>query len=86
MNSGDRKSLLGRPDSADGCKKDNEFGSNPRMGPSLSCAFGIKRQLTVEERIKLKYLNLCIGQNIIQLKGTATLMITTIYMKDLNKP
>ena len=29
-------------------QKDNEFGSNPSVGPSLSCAFGVKRQLTVE--------------------------------------
>ena len=48
-------------------QKDNEFGSNPSLGPSLSCAFGVKRQLTVEGRIKLKQLNLCIG-HIIQLR------------------
>ena len=29
-------------------QKGNEFGSNPSLGPSLSCAFGIKRKLTVE--------------------------------------
>ena len=48
----------------------DEFGSNPSLGPSpsLSFAFGVKRQLTVEGRIELKYLNLCIGRNIIQFK------------------
>ena len=49
-------------------QKDNEFGSNPSLGPSLSCAFGVKRQLTADGRIKLKHLNVSIGQNIIQLK------------------
>ena len=39
-------------------QKDNEFWSNPSLGPSLSCAFGVKSRLTVEGRIKLKYLNL----------------------------
>ena len=49
-------------------QKGNEFGSNPSLGPSQSCALGKERQLTVEGRIKRKYLNLCIGQNIIQLR------------------
>ena len=83
LNSGDRESLLSRPDSADGCKKDNEFGSNPSLGPSLSCAFGIKRQRTVEARIKLKYFNLCFGQNIIQLRIKWTIGIVTKYHSKL---
>ena len=56
-------------------QKDNEFGS--------SFAFGVKRQLTVEGRIKLKYLNLCIGQNIIQLRIEWTIDIVTKYRSKL---
>ena len=60
-------------------QKDNEFGSNPSLGPSLSCIFGVKRQLTAEGRIKLKYLNLCIEQNIIQLRIKWSIDIVTKY-------
>ena len=52
-------------------------GSNPSLDLSLSCAFGIKRQLTVEGCIKLKYLDICIGQNIIQLRIKCTIGIVT---------
>ena len=64
-------------------QKGNGFGSNPCLGPSLRCAFGIKRQLTVERRIKRKYLNLCIGQNIIQLRIKWTIGIVTKYHSKL---
>ena len=30
--------------------KDNEFGSNPSLDPSLSCAFGIKKEVTYSGR------------------------------------
>ena len=39
-------------------QKDNRFGCNPSLGPSLSCAFGVfkkkTKQLTVEGRLKTK--------------------------------
>ena len=61
--------------------KNNKFGSNPSLGPS--CAFGVKRQLTVEGRIELKHLNLCIGQNIIQLRIKWTIDIVSKYHSKL---
>ena len=56
-------------------QKDKEIGSNP----SLSCAFGAKRQLSAEGRTK--HLNICIGQNIIQLKIKLTIVIVTKYLQ-----
>ena len=56
--------------------KDNEFGCIPSLGPSLSCAFGVN---IVKGRIKLKHLNICLGQNIIQLKIKWTIDIVTKY-------
>ena len=64
-------------------QKDNDFGSNSSLGPSLSCAFGVKRQLIVEGPIKLKHLNLCTGQNIIQLRTKWTIDIVTNYHSKL---
>ena len=40
-------------------QKDNQFGGQPQPG------LGVKKQLTVEGRIKLKHLNLCIGYKIL---------------------
>ena len=45
----------------------------------MSYGFGIKRQLTVEGHIKPKYLNICIGQTIIQEKIKWTIGIVTKY-------
>ena len=58
-------------------QKDNEFRCNPSLG--LSCAFGVKKELIVEGRIKLKHLNLCIGKNITQLRIKWTFDILTKY-------
>ena len=52
------------------------------MGPSLSCAFGVKRHLTEEGRIKLKHLNLCIGQNI---KNDFTVSVDLMVLLIMNK-
>ena len=55
------------------------LGPTLAWAPSLSCASGIIRQLIVEREIKRKYLNLCFGQNIIQLRIKWTIGIVTKY-------
>ena len=64
-------------------QKDKDFGSNPSLDPNLSCAYGLKRQLIVEGRLKLKHLNLCIEQNTIQLRIEWTIVIVMKYHSKL---
>ena len=61
----------------------DEFGFNSSLDPSLSSALGVKRQLTVEGRMKLKHLNLCIEQNNIQLRIKWTIDIIMKYHSKL---
>ena len=78
LNSDDGESLLSRPDSADGRKKTSSLGAT-RAWTRAWAVNCWKTQLTVEGRIKLKHLNLCIGQNITQLRIKWTIDIVTKY-------
>ena len=61
-----------------------EYNGQPKsnIAPTFSKR-GNKKQLTVEGRIKLKHLNLCIRQNIIQLRMKWTIDIVTKYHSKL---